>query len=323
MPKNKHLKILEQYLKKNDTVIAAVSGGPDSVFLLREMLRFNKNHPLKIIVAHVNHNLRGGASDLDERFVRKLAGTNGLTFESATITAMPKGNIEEESRTFRYGFFEKLRIKHGAKYILTAHHRDDNIETVLFNLIRGSSLNGIRGMKIHSPERHLLRPLLNIGKKEILDSLASDKIKYRTDSSNNDIRFSRNLLRHKVIPLLRRINSGFETGLLEFAGDSAEIMDFLDGETGRWLERNATDDGLPLEEFLSLPSAMRKNILAGLYLKTHNNTRKFNKRHLNQLLQILGRDKAGIKKEFGDNKFIRIVKPAGLKKRFIKITATH
>ena len=323
MPKDEHLKILEQYLKKGDTVIAAVSGGPDSVFLLMELLRFDEKLPLKIIVAHVNHKLRGGASDLDERFVGKLAKTSGLTLESATITTMPKGNIEEESRTFRYRFFEKLRIKHHAKCILTAHHRDDNVETVLFNLIRGSSLNGIKGMKVYSPERYLLRPLLNLEKKEILASLDRNKIRYRIDSSNRDTGLSRNLLRHKIIPLLRRINSCFETGLIEFAGDASEIMDFLDDETARWLERNATDNGLPLEEFLSLPAAMQKNILAGLYLKTHNNTRKFNKKHLNQLLQILGRDKAGIKKEFGDNKFIRIVKPAGLKKRFIKITATH
>ena len=323
MQKNDSLKILEKHIKAGDTVIAAISGGPDSVFLLDLCLKLRKRHPFKIIVAHVNHRLRGRASDLDEQFVRQFAAKNNLACKVKILDEIGKGNLEEVARNFRYEFFEQIRKKHHASWILTAHHRDDNIETVLFNLARGSSLNGIKGMRTCTEARHLLRPLLKISKTEILKSLHRKKIKYRLDSSNCDNRFSRNLLRNKIIPLLRRINGNFGSNLLELIGDLDEVAEFMERKTGEWLRQNTTKNGIPLDKFLRLPPVLQKTVLAGLYRKTHGSTRKFNKKHLSQLLLALNRRKSGIKKEFGDRNFLTISKPAGSKERLIKILSTH
>jgi tRNA(Ile)-lysidine synthase len=323
MQKNDPLHNLEKHLKNGDTVIAAISGGPDSVFLLDLCLQFRKKHAVKIIVAHVNHKLRGRASDLDEEFVRRLSAKNILTCETSIIKKMPAGNLEESARDFRYSFFEKIRKKHRADWILTAHHRDDNIETILFNLARGSSLNGIRGMQVCTPERHLLRPLLDTGKADILLALKRKKMEYRLDASNRDNKLSRNLMRNKIIPLLNRINSSFGNNLLEFCGDLNLAARFIEGESAAWLRKNSSGGAVPLDKFLALPAAMQTNVIAALYKKTHGSTRNFNKKHLAQLLHTLQKRTSGLKKEFGENNFLTVTKSGVTKKREIKITRAH
>ena len=163
-------------------MILGVSGGPDSVYLLNLCLQAAKKRHFKIIVAHVNHRLRGKASDGDEAFfVRSLCAKEKLRFELKKLGKIT-GNLEEGSRNARYAFFEKLRQKYNANWIITAHHHGDNVETVLYNLVRGSFLSGLKGMDPVAPERYLLRPLLGITKNEILAFLHGEKIDYRPGS---------------------------------------------------------------------------------------------------------------------------------------------
>lgn len=311
--------ILKKRLKKGSTLILAVSGGPDSVYLLQVCLEIIKRLPLKIVVAHVNHKLRGRQSDLDQKFVQNLAKKYGLPFEKKTLFSIPAGNLEEESRKLRYDFLENVRKKYSAEFILTAHHQDDNIETALFNLARGSFLKGISGMRIFSREKHLLRPLLNVTKKEILSYLKKRKIAYRLDRSNADTRFSRNLLRNKIIPLLNEINGNFSGSFLDFMDNMRQIWAFLENESALWLKREKKRNGIPAGKFLELPVLMQRSILAQLYVRTHGSIKKFNRSHLEQIMKIIQKNKSGVKKEFGKGYYIEIGKPEGSNKRFIRI----
>ena len=297
--------IIKKYINKNDTVILGVSGGPDSVFLLRQCIELSAGHPFKIVVAHINHDLRGKESLKDEQFVKKLADRHDLVFETIKLKPIKKGNIEEEARNHRYRFFNELLKKYRAKWIITAHHKDDNVETVLFNLIRGSYLDGLTGMEITSPQRKILRPLLNIPKVEILKQLKKDKAVYRKDKSNSDLRLSRNLLRHKIIPLIRTINSNFENTFLantELLKETSAVMNSL---TKKWLKKNKK---LPLDIFLEEPAILQKNILNNIYKKLHGNSDKFNRSHLQQILSMLNKKQSGLKKEFGTGYFLAVKK---------------
>jgi tRNA(Ile)-lysidine synthase len=297
--------ILKRHINKKDAVILGVSGGPDSVFLLQQCLNLAGTYPFKIIVAHINHNLRGKESDEDERFVKKMAKQKGLVFETIKLKPIKKGNIEEEARNHRYRFFNLLLIKHKAKWIVTAHHKNDNIETVLFNLIRGSYLDGLTGMEIASPQRKILRPLLNVSKEEIIKQLKKDKATYRTDKSNFDLRLSRNLLRHKIIPLIKKINSNFENTFMANIALLKETADMINNLTERWLK---TNKNLPLSGFLEGPLTLQKKILSKIYKNIHGNSDKFNQKHLAQILAMLNKNRSGLKKEFGTGFFIAVSK---------------
>ena len=300
--------IADGVIEPKSTLVVGVSGGPDSVYLLHELLKMKEDLKLKIIIAHVNHALRGRESDADERFVRELAQKNGLLFASKRLKKLPKGNLEELCREERYKFLEEVRKKHAADMILTAHHLNDNIETVLFNFLRGSSVQGLAGMAMFDPGRNLLRPLLNISKEEILASLKKNRIPYRTDSSNKNTAFSRNLLRRKVIPLLKKINPNLEQTLSENITHFGLLKEFLNEQAASWLRDNGSKGKISHEAFLTLPLVLQKNVVGKLYRQAYGSSRKLNQRHMSEIMKMLGEKKSNREKEFGDAWNICILK---------------
>jgi len=311
--------ILKRQIKKGDTVILGVSGGPDSVFLLHQCLALAKKHPFRLIVAHLNHNLRGADSNRDEQFVKEFAADHKLIFETKKIGKISSGNIEEEARNARYRFFAGLLEKHAAACIMTAHHRDDNIETILFNLIRGSFLDGLTGMETFSPERKIFRPLLEVSKKEILQYLSARRIPFRMDKSNNDLKLSRNLIRHKIIPLIKKINPNFENTFSK----NIELLKETSQYIGQNAERICKKGNSPhLETFLSQSKIIQKTIINRMYRDLHGNAENFNRSHLAQILQMLDKKQSGLKKEFGKGHFIAVTKDKN-NKRCIKILKSN
>ncbi|MFA5829584.1 MAG: tRNA lysidine(34) synthetase TilS [Candidatus Gracilibacteria bacterium] len=335
MTENEFEKNLDTYLKNGSTMIVGVSGGPDSIYLLKRLFDYSQNHQLKIIVAHVNHGLRGKENQIEEKFVQNLAIKYEFPFESIKLhlktlhgkkptppatkketsfvaksqkNGETNGNLEEIARQKRYAFFEKLRQKYDADYVIVAHHLNDNIETALFNLIRGASFQGIKGMKMYNHQTHILRPLLKITKKEILDFLKKNKLKSHFDESNKDLRFSRNLLRQKAIPLFNKINSGFEKTFQENLQNFTEIAEFIEEKSTTWLQKNLQDQRFPLTKFLELPSFLQKNILVQLYQTTYGSTNKLTLQQLQEILKVLKLQKSNRKKEFGTRFFIQVIK---------------
>ena len=192
-------------LTQGAKVLVALSGGADSVALLVALIKLG----YRCEAIHCNFHLRGTESDRDEHFVQELCDRKGIkltvTHFDTTAYAKEKSiSIEMAARELRYNLFEELRISSGAEAIAVAHHRDDSAETMLLNLIRGTGIKGLRG--IRPKNGYIVRPLLCVGRNDILDYLKWRKEEYVTDSSNLTCDYTRNKVRLEVIPLMAQIN---------------------------------------------------------------------------------------------------------------------
>lgn len=198
--------------------VVAVSGGADSVALLRALVQVGIG---PLTVGHLNHKLRGDESDGDETFVRELAGRLGLRCEVAVASVRDAGgNLEAEARRQRYEFLHTL-----GGWVATGHTLDDQAETVLHHLIRGTGLDGLRGIAATGPN---VRPLLGVGRVDVLDYLAEIHQPYRVDRSNTDPAFTRNRIRAELVPLLKTFNPRVTAALGRLAEQAAETLDDRD-----------------------------------------------------------------------------------------------
>lgn len=222
------------------TVLVAVSGGCDSVALLRAMTTLRSAGAGRICVAHLNHQLRPDSDD-DERFVVELCRSLGVVCEVGRVTvdrlAAESGDgIEAAARAARYHFFEQTAGRLGARFVATAHTADDQAETILHRILRGTGVRGLSGMRRVRPLGHatLIRPLLAVRRTELEAYLAAIHQPYRHDSSNTDLRFTRNRIRHETMPRLRKqFNSGVSDALLRLgtlAGEAQAVVDELVNE---------------------------------------------------------------------------------------------
>ncbi|MCC7197549.1 tRNA lysidine(34) synthetase TilS [Candidatus Peregrinibacteria bacterium] len=292
---------------KKSTVIIAVSGGPDSVFLLHLVKKLEKKLHLQIIAAHINHKLRGSESDADERFVKNLCKKLKIKFETSTLPAIKKGNIEEIARDFRYSFFSKLQKKYKATHILTAHHADDNIETVLMNMTRGSFARGLKGMDFHGGvHRNVLRPLLHLTKEDILQYLKKHRLAYRIDKSNTDEKYSRNFIRHQIIPLFKKLNPNFAQTFQRNLQLFGEVDNTLSTLSKSWLAANFMKNECLTSIFTEQPPLFQECILTELYQQNYGHGLNLSNQHLESVKALITQNISGKKKEFGSKYFLVI-----------------
>lgn len=307
------IKTLEKHLKKDDTVIAGISGGADSIYLLHLLANFSEKTPIKIIVAHINHRLRKKDSTDDENFVKDLVETlnskaqlGELKFYSTTknikaLSQKSKKGIEETGRDIRYKFFQSLAIKNKARFIITAHHADDNLETIILNFTRGATLQGLIGIQELTPltkTTQLLRPLLNISKKDITSYLKSKELKYREDKSNSDTTYKRNFIRHKVIPELKKANPNITETTAKNIKNLREIDQMLTQEADTWLNQQKPQ-GLDAKSFRTLHPALQKTILRQAYKNLIGNTQNLESIHLDEILTLINQNVGNKKKKLG------------------------
>ena len=213
-------------LKPSELYIVALSGGADSVALLLLL----KNGGFNVHAAHCNFHLRGEESDRDEAFCEQLCADENIPFHRAHFDTreyadLHKVSIEMAARELRYRWFEQLRQDIGAAGICVAHHRDDSVETVLLNLVRGTGLRGLTG--IQPRNGHILRPLLCVSRAEIEAFLAEKGQKYVTDSTNLETDVQRNVVRLEVLPLLRKLNPAVVENIQRTAENLAEAQQVL------------------------------------------------------------------------------------------------
>ncbi len=199
-------------LNEGEKVLVALSGGADSVALLLSL----KALGYETVAAHCNFHLRGAESDRDETFVSDLCRENAIElhirhFDTTEVARREGISIEMAARNLRYDFFAELRETLGAARIAVAHHRDDNIETMLLNLVRGTGLHGLTGMAWRNAD--IVRPMLHITRKDIKNALHQAHQPFVIDSSNTDTHFKRNKIRHELLPLLRTLNPSADDAL--------------------------------------------------------------------------------------------------------------
>ena len=251
-------------IENNDIIIVGFSGGPDSVFLV-EMLKKLKNFiNFKIYLVHINHLLRGEDADSDENFSFEYAKKNNLEIfiKRIPIKEIAKEigkTLEEVGREERYKFFSEIYEKVGATKIATAHNKDDQIETFLFRLIRGTSLQGLEGIKIKN--NNVIRPISEIYKKDILEYLNKNEIQYKIDKTNFENEFTRNSIRLDLIPFIEeRYNIKFKDKIFSLIkeirennqNNSLNLSDYTDSENRIILEKTKFLSNFDKKNLLSL-----------------------------------------------------------------------
>ncbi len=199
-----------QLFDENNKVLLAISGGIDSVAMLR---CFKDAEICAFGVAHCNFALRGEDSDADEEFVKKMAKRvkapfHSHVFDTQAFAEKEKISIQMAARQLRYAWFAQLMDDYGYDYVATAHHKNDALETVLFNLTKGTGIAGLHGIK-HKFGK-LVRPILFADKEMIMDFVAQKQLAWREDSSNESVKYARNLIRHEVVPVLKQVNPDLE-----------------------------------------------------------------------------------------------------------------
>lgn len=218
-------------LREKDKVVVGVSGGADSVCLLFVLIELRKQIPFEIIAVHVNHELRGEAAKRDEEYVKTLCNTLGIVCETYSenvelIAKNRKQSTEEAGRTVRYEKFRQVMEMHGGTRIALAHHKNDNVETLIMNLARGSGLKGLGGIRPVSGD--IIRPLLCVKRSEIEKYLDEHQISYCTDATNESDDYTRNRVRNHVIPYLEEyVNAGVVNHLDETMQQMREIHAYL------------------------------------------------------------------------------------------------
>ena len=209
----KEIILKNSLFSKEDKLILAISGGADSVCLMHILFSLGYNFDL----AHCNFNLRGQESNDDEIFVKVLSEKYNLklhvkNFNTQKYSNERKISFQMAARELRYKWFEKLKLEEQAKYIILGHHSDDDIETYFINLLRGTGIKGLLGIPIKKD--YFIRPLINISRLDIEQYISINKLEYRDDSSNNSLKYLRNKIRHKLLPLLHEINPNFKQTVL-------------------------------------------------------------------------------------------------------------
>ncbi len=296
--------VLRKVLPPEMAAIAAISGGPDSIFLLH----FLQKHSKKLIVAHVDHKLRQ-ESKKEAIFVKTLTeNIPNAVFETISadikkLSEEKKQGIEATGREVRYDFFKKLAEKYQTPYIITAHHADDNLETVILNLARGASIQGLQGMQEKEELvdcKILLRPLINISKTEILNYLKFKKLSYQEDESNQDTQYQRNHVRLNVVPELLKINPALAKTLAKNSQNLRETNEYLSEEAQKWLQNNEnTANKINAKDFLKTPKILQKNIIREIYKKYVGNTQNLESIHIDEILNLIEKNVGNKEKKLG------------------------
>lgn len=323
------LKTIRNYdmLKIGDTVLVAVSGGPDSIFLLKALAHLEKKLGLrKLVVCNLDHGIRGKESEEDSTFVKKIAEDLDLGFIHKRIDLSHKKSkdlsMEEIAREERYGFFKDASATAKANVIATGHTLDDQAETILMRLIKGSSLKGIVGI---SPVRmeggiKIIRPLFDLEKSEIEKYLDERGMAYRIDSSNTQPIYFRNVVRREIMPFLEKYNPRLKRVLSNLAEHLREDFEFI-----REAKRRVKGQGsgvkegvieIRLKDIIIQPKALQKEILRDALDKVGGEVKRLSFRHWKELEQLILHKRRGNSLDLpGDIRITRTASSLVLQKR--------
>ncbi|MFH0830624.1 MAG: tRNA lysidine(34) synthetase TilS [Parcubacteria group bacterium] len=291
------------------TVVVAVSGGADSMVLLELLAGLSKSLGLQLHVAHVNYGLRGVASKLDENLVRRRTRELGLYLHLHRTDEVRReqGNLEERARQVRYQFFTEVAREVGANVIALGHNLDDQVETLLLRVLRGSGLKGLSGMQAR--QGLLVRPLLAIPRANIRVYAHERGIPHREDASNRDLRFGRNRVRHILLPLLERyFNPGIRETLAQSAKVVAEDERFLDELCaklyGKLVKEQPSPQGtivsIASTELTDLPPALQRRLVRTMSQTALPQLRPAHSIALDQALKTLAASPDGLLLQLGE-----------------------
>lgn len=293
----------EQLFASASTVVVAVSGGLDSVALLRVLHAYSLHHPIRLIVAHLNHNLRGDASLQDARFVKNLAKELGLDYVSEALEVPVDILSENHLRQCRYDFLRRVAEEYQAQCIAVGHHRDDQIETFWMRLIRGSLLQGLKGMDAQrflddDCSIKLIRPLLTEARQDIHDWVVDHGWAWREDASNGQLHYLRNRVRHQLLPLLSIYQPNIKDHVEDLTSYVKQLYHDMAQEVAvhesTMIARGYGGWILSLEPWKKLSITLQYEVLFRLMQRIPGKAREINKVHVDELCKVCHSDKAHV-----------------------------
>ena len=280
-------------------VVIGLSGGADSVALLEVLCSLRWERGLRLAAVHVHHGIRKNAQE-DVEFCRELCMEKKVDFfcEYVDVPEMARSqglSEEEAGRNARYQIFEEYRGKLQMDIIAVAHHQNDQAETMLFQLFRGSGLRGLSGMQ---PKRgNIIRPLLGVSRKEIEEYLCDKQIAYVTDETNICDQYSRNKIRHHVLPVAEEISFGAAGHMSQTAGQLQELLDYMEQQVATFLDMHGEySDGewkIPVEALRQEHIALQKMIVTEALSRSFKSRKDITEKHIGHILELL--DKEGEK----------------------------
>lgn len=284
-------------LVPSNRILVAVSGGPDSTALLLVLHQLSALYGWKLRAVHVNYHSRGRDSDNDERFVRRLAQKLRIPLSVKKLAqGFPQDNFEERAREIRYRYFSQQANEFRADKIAIAHTADDQVETIIQNMLRGSGLRGAAGMP--RSRGKIVRPFLGIRRRTVLVWLHQRSQSYRQDLSNRDLKYRRNWIRWRLLPYLRRGDKNFETGLLMSARCFDRAAEFLEKQSRGQIQRLKISKGkrqviYRLKSFLRLPGILQGEIIRELLGR-----QDITSQHVKEVLSVLSGKESRKRKTF-------------------------
>lgn len=280
------IKADEQFalFNKGDTVTVALSGGADSVALLHSLVRLSEHFGITVNAAHLNHSIRGQEADRDQQFAESLCSSLNVKLfcEKIDVPQFAKENhlsLELAARTVRYEFLQRVAVGK----IATAHTASDNLETLIFNLTRGTALKGLCGIP---PKRdNIIRPIILCTRNDVEAYCKENSLDYVTDSTNLSDEYSRNKIRHNIIPVLKEINPAVESAAVRTALSVREDTAFLETKAREIMFSLCDDDRLLVGGFKDMPKALAKRVIIQ-YFEICFSDICLENRHINEVLQI-------------------------------------
>lgn len=293
---------IEKYklLKKGDRVIIALSGGPDSIFLLHCLLALKPTYDLKLHIAHLNHSLRKEA-DNDQQFVKNLASSINISCNTTKVDVKlyareNKLGIEDASRRVRYSFLKDLANSLGMNKIATGHTANDQVETLILRIARGTGLEGLALIKPKT--NNIIRPLIEIKREDIIESLEQNSIDYCIDASNYEPEYMRNFVRANIIPLLLELNPN----VIEQVVNTREILEkedsFLEEQTKKFFRKTVKEQNthkiiLDLSKFLSYDISIKRRMIRKAIELLKGDKKRITFCHVKDALSLIEKGRTG------------------------------
>lgn len=289
-------------INENDNILLGLSGGPDSMALLYVLMLLKRKMDFKIYAAHINHGVRGKEADEDEYFVKNTCKALNIPFyvKRANMDKYAKENkmsSEEAGRKIRYDFFREILNKIGGGKIAVAHNKNDQSETVLFRFIRGAGIDGLVGMKYKNDD--IIRPLLDVDRREIENYCCINNIETRTDKTNFETLYGRNKIRLELIPYIEKnLNNGIINTLFRNAEVLSDDRDFLNKysqESFEKISEEETDNSVVLNKknFIKLHSAIKSRVIRISVERLMGNIKNLEKKHIDDIMYLFENSHTG------------------------------
>lgn len=297
--KEKIIGIIEKnnLIEGGDKIVLGVSGGPDSISMLNVLYNIKQEKRLgnfEIVVAHINHGLRENAK-IDEQYVKEYCEKRGIEYHVLHANIKDeaqklKRGIEDTGRIIRYRFFDEVAEKTNANKIAIAHNANDRVETIIMNIMRGTGLEGLKGIEVRNG--NIIRPLLFCSRIEIEEYCETEKLNPRYDESNNENEYTRNKIRNIVIPYVKKeFNPNIEESITRLSDIACESVEWIDSETDKnyheiVIARSETEIVLNRKMFNSKDKALQKRIILRAIKELFGSTQGVEKIHIDDIIKL-------------------------------------